>query len=220
MTLRKHFLRLSVGLLLLAPACGGGGGGSSPTTPPPPPPVQGEVWGAVGCSMTMFSVQGYAKAGGQAGWPAAAISSYPSGDISEWADLNDPRWQDFQAALDEFGAEKIWFQPCVRNRSNPNPTGVDLDQVEVIAREIQDRAPGLPIFVSALPQYVGDFCGKVGPAGSDVSQALADHLVQMGMAEPGPIVGPLNVSQTKENMCGLNESGELFVGGQLMDFFG
>jgi hypothetical protein len=205
-------------LLLLAPACGGGGGSSNPTLPPPP--AGGEVWGVVGCSMTRASVGGYAMVGGQLGWSITAINDYPGGDIDKWADLGDPRWLDFQSALAQFGAEKIWFQPCVRQRTDPNPTADDIDDVEIIVDQIANLAPGVPIFVSAFPEYIGFFCPKTGPAGPDVSQALADHLVQTGVAQPGPLVGPLELSQTIDNMCGLNDAGLVFVGNQLLAFFG
>lgn len=204
-------------------ACSSGDGGSdTPTSPPPPPPPPGasEAWGAVGCSQTQGALRGYQLVGGTKGWPRSALVGYDDGEIHVWANLNDERWETFQQALDQYGADFIWFEVCVTDRVSPTASSDDLAAAETIVSEIKRRAPGRDVYVSALADYVGIECPKTGPGGTAVAQAVADHLVAIGEGQVGPLMGPLDANTTTEDHCHANEQGQILQGQQLLDFFG
>ncbi len=200
---------------------------NTPTAPPPPPPPPASqaLWGAVGCSQTQSSIEGYVALGGTRSWPPSELEGYGGGDVLDWADLSGFRWDLFQAALDAHGAAEIWWEICVTGgRDDPVPTAGDFAAVESIAEEIRRRAPDVPIFASAVTDYVGVECWKTGEGGVQVSRSLVDHVLGLGLAQPGPIIGPLDETTTAEDgkgtRCSFNEAGRTLVGGQLLAFFG
>jgi hypothetical protein len=202
-------------LLVVATACDGGG--SSPTAPPTDTL---EVWGAVGCSQTRDAIDGYHRVGGSRGWPVEEIRGYGGGALFEWANTANSRWSLFQAALDAHGADAVWLELCVKERSDPSPTRDDLIAAETIALEIRRRAPTAVLYVSALNEYEGIVCQLSGPDGPAVSQGLADHLIALRLARRGPVVGPLDASTTRPDRCHANQQGEDLQGEQLRAFFG
>jgi hypothetical protein len=180
--------------------------------------------GAVGCSLTQESVRSYHEAGGAKFWPTSRLDGYAGGDIADWAILGDSRWNVFQQAMDALGASGIWLQVCISGgRSDAAANAEDIADVEVVAAEIQRRAPGATIYVSALPDYQPmTLCPKKGLGGPGIARDLADHLVAAGTATRGPITGPLDTMTTtaSSNNCGLDDAGRILVGGQLLGFFG
>jgi hypothetical protein len=207
--------RLASALVFVLASCSGSG--SSPTEPAAPAI---EVWGAVGCSQTRDVVDGYHLVGGTRAWPVAAVRSYSGGALFEWANLANRRWTSFQSALDEYGADAVWLEICIKGRSDPAPTAADRDAAETIVREIARRAPTAVVYASAMNDYDGVVCQLTGPAGPAVSRALADHLVAQGVARRGPVVGPLDASTVRADQCHANEAGKILQGEQLLDFFG
>lgn len=177
------------------------------------------VLGAVGCSQTRDAIQGYHRVGTGRFWPARTFLDYGGATLDNWANPNDRHWPMFQSGVARYGADAVWFEICVTERTDPEPRASDLRQAETVVQEIRRRAPGVDIYVSAQNDYVGIVCHASGPAGPTVAAAIADHLVAKGLAKPGPVVGPLDDSSTIGDDCHANRRGKLLEGRQLARFF-
>jgi len=211
-------IALTAGLAL--PGCDSGSDApQSPTDPDGGGDLVAAVFGAVGCSQTRDVVQGYHRVGAGYFWPAETFLDYGGATIDQWSNPGNRHWDLFQNGVDSFGVDGVWFQVCVLERFDPNPTATDLMQAEAIVDEIRRRAPGVTIYVSPLNDYRGVICSTSGPEGPEVATAIADHLMMLGMAQAGPIVGPLSRDTTVGDNCHANNAGKLLQGEQLAAFF-
>ncbi|MDH3498505.1 MAG: hypothetical protein OEM97_00135 [Acidimicrobiia bacterium] len=178
------------------------------------------IVGFVGCSVSQNAVAGYSRIlGGTRLWPANA--PYGGGSLGRWArDLESDRsryWTGFDEGLAENpDTTVIWFSLCTI-RGAP---GDSVDIAESIAGEVRKRLPGAVLYVSAQPDYAGGHvCELAGETGPQQMADIAAQLVDMGVALPGPLMGPLTEAQTADG-CHANDAGQELMGRQLMDFFG
>lgn len=190
-----------------------------PTDPETPPSVVTlpQLVGYAGCSVTENAVDGYHQLGGSVLW--SPDNGYPGGSISAWAlELStlSTYWQAFDSALTANpGTDAIWLQLCTSITSASQNT---FENAQVVISEINRRTGGVPIFVSAQHSYSDGICSTAGADGPAQMQAVADQLVAAKLAQAGPVVGPLSISQTTDG-CHANGDGKRLLGAQLQAFF-
>ncbi len=199
-------------------ACSEDGGNASPTTPLPPPAAT--LWGAHGCSQTRDAIFGYHMVGGQNSWPDSAVDRYGGGDLLKWQDPNYDKWAYFETAVGTYGAEVIWFQICVSNRKTPEVTDIDRRAAEAVVEHILEIAPGATLYASGMPEFVDIFCQQADVYGSEVSVGIADYVVSLGLAQPGPVMPPLDPTTLTSDNCHANDAGMRQQGSQVLAFFG
>ena len=152
-------------------------------------------------------------------WPANA--PYGGGSLGRWAhDLDADRsryWNGFDDVLaDHPDTTVVWFSLCTIRGGAADNTDV---AAEILA-EVRERLPDAVVYVSAQPAYSGGhLCELAGETGPDKMADIASELVEMGLALPGPEMGPLSGDQTADG-CHANDDGQELMGRQLFDFFG
>jgi hypothetical protein len=175
--------------------------------------------GYVGCSMSKNAVEGYDTVGGANMWSFRA--PYGGGTIGRWNDdITSDRgnyWGGFDKELDlNPETTMLWWNLCTVKGSPQD----SYEHALLILDEIQQRIPGVAVYVSAQPAYTGDHvCALAGPGGPEKMQDVAAQLVAAGVAQPGPVMGPLDKSETRDG-CHANDQGMAVLGQQLFDFFG
>lgn len=184
--------------------------------------------GIVGCSMTKNANEGYASLGGTKFWSNGGLG-YGAGSIYRWL-LDEPNpkfhgyWWDFTTRLAaEPATDAIVWGLCTTNGStndyDPGPP-VNIDNALAVLAGIEERAPGIPIYVIAQPDYTGATCDLAGSSGPSNMLALRDELVAGGHVLLGPDQGPLDSSQVGSDDCHANTAGKQLLGSQLLAFFG
>lgn len=175
--------------------------------------------GLVGCSLTQDAASSYAAAGGDRLWRVEDIETYDGGDPEAWADPDATRWWTaFDAARARYpDTNAIWWQMC--NSYRTTSESVPYETVLGILDQIQARAPGVQVYVSAAPARVGYQCYLETAAGQELCKGYEDRLVAEGRALRGPALTPLKQEQTRDG-CHTNEAGEQVWGGDVLAFFG
>ncbi len=183
--------------------------------------VSGELEGTVGyvgCSMSQNSVEGYEAVGGTNMWTFRL--PYGGGTIGRWNDGLSGRgdyWGGFDKALDlNPDTSSVWWNLCTVKGSPQD----SFENAVSVLDEIQNRIPGVDVFVSAQPPYAdGHVCALAGDGGPELMEQLAQQLVDAGLVQQGPDMGPLTKAETRDG-CHANEDGQQILGQQLLDFFG
>lgn len=174
--------------------------------------------GFVGCSMSQNSVEGYEAVGGSNMWTFRL--PYGGGTIGRWNDGLGGRgdyWGGFDKGLElDPDTTAIWWNLCTIKGSPQD----SFENAVHILDEIRTRIPDARVFVSAQPTYSeGHVCGLAGEGGPELMVQLSAALVEAGLVEQGPTMGPLSQPQTRDG-CHANEDGQRLLGQQLLDFFG
>jgi len=176
--------------------------------------------GYLGCSMTVNAIEGYHSEGGTTLW--GEVGDFGGGTISAWAGLlptSKTYWSGFDAILAKNpGTKAVWMELCisVKKGGTANDT---YENALVVRQEILKRIPNAVIYVSAQPMYTeGHVCGIAGADGPAKMQEIADKLVANGLAQKGPVLGPLATGQTADP-CHANASGKSTMGKQMVEFF-
>ncbi len=176
--------------------------------------------GYLGCSITVNAIEGYHSLNGKTLWQGE-IGEFGGGGISAWSDLTSTSnlyWQGFTELLETHPrTSTIWIELCTSARRAEYDT---YDNLLAIRNQILSLIPNATIYVSAQPDYLdGHVCGIAGNDGPMKMQSFVDQLVASGLAEQGPIIGPLTKSQTTDG-CHANKEGKDLMGRQLKEFFG
>lgn len=170
----------------------------------------------VGCSNTRMTVQGYELAGGSSFWPTPG-SVYNGGTVPRWA--AGYYWSQF-GYLEAQGGKPaaIWLQVCLL--STESNLDADIAAGVRVILELNDREPGVPIYVSALSSFPDHVCKLTGANGPATAQKVADWLVAHGLALPGPAMPGLTIGLTRGDGCHPNPDGAALEGDALREFFG
>ena len=179
--------------------------------------LEGTV-GYVGCSMSQNSVEGYEAGGGTNMWTFRL--PYGGGTIGRWNDAISGRgdyWGGFDKALDlDPNTSVIWWNLCTVKGSPQD----SFENAVKILDQIENRIPGVEVYVSAQPPYAdGHICALAGDGGPELMEQLAQQLIDAGLVGRGPNMGPLTKAETRDG-CHANEAGQEVLGQQLLDFFG
>ncbi len=193
---------------------------AGPVPTPGPDDMPDGTVGFVGCSVSQNAVAGYSRIlGGDRFWPANA--PYGGGSIGRWvSDLDRPGsryWTGFEENLASYPDTRvIWYSLCTI-RGAP---GDNVEMATLVVEEILERVPDAVIYVSGQPGYAGGhLCELAGETGPEQMAEVAQGLVDLGLARPGPTMGPLTADQTVDG-CHANEAGQELMGRQLLEFFG
>jgi hypothetical protein len=169
--------------------------------------------------MSKNAVEGYEVVGGDSMWSFRA--PYGGGTIGRWNDdIESDRgnyWGGFEKELDlNPNTTVLWWNLCTA-KAGPQDS---FENAKAVLEEIQQRIPGVIVYVSAQPAYTdGHVCALAGPGGPEKMQEIADQLIEAGLALQGPTMGPLQKSETRDG-CHANDDGIVVLGQQLVDFFG
>lgn len=174
--------------------------------------------GFVGCSFSNNAVNGYKNLGGKRFWDI--IPQYNGGSLSVWAagvGSDNRYWNAFAASLRENpNTTTIWWQLC----NSPQETEDALyAAAQKVLTELKRRLPQASIYASAQHNYSGGHVCRSEPDGPARMQRLAQRLAGEGLVLPGPVMGPLAESQTRDG-CHANADGMRVLGQQLLSFFG
>lgn len=172
--------------------------------------------GLVGCSMTVDAAEGARRLGGTVLWPPRELG-YGRGSVARWSEIEDGDgfWERLGAALDrEPATEGLWWQLCTNGSEDD-----DSAHALIVMSELEERLPGVSIYVSAQPAYAdGHVCTSAGPDGPGRMQELAVELVETGRVEQGPVFSPLRPDQLVDS-CHAGEEGKEQMGRELLRFF-
>jgi hypothetical protein len=179
--------------------------------------------GYIGCSNSRDSVIGYHATVGNKNylWPAYNIGG---GSIEQWADIWSPYWMAFQGMVASYGKPRaVWVQLCEKLPEDP----VTYAQVVAMLGNLKNKVPGAVAYISAIngysPSTLCHLMGNLTPAG--LAQGNADtnawalQAVKDGLAQAGPIMGPLTPQLVLTDDCHPNDAGMALLGGQLKNFF-
>ncbi len=185
--------------------------------------------GAVGCSNTSQSVDGYDFVGGAAFWPAKEVKNAAGGigrgSMDRWADLSSQYWDYLETMFARYpDTTAVWWQICLvlvlRPGDSPTPSAEEIATARLIYDEIQRRKPGVQVYVSGLNGYDGITCEALGANGAVAAAALAQELADTTNASLGPTMTPLNATNHRGDQCHGGESAVEAWGHDLMAFFG
>ena len=171
--------------------------------------------GYVGCSNSQMSVQGYRLNNAKNRiWP-----DYDTGGkgMDEWANPNDSAWNGFDQKVKTYGQPvAVWVQICQVSFND------SLGVIKKAIDNLKQHAPSTTVYISAINSYSPpDVCPTIGPFQSGLA-GMAQSAVQSGLGLAGPNLGPLTQSQVASDYfgtCHPNDSGKVFLGKQLGDFF-
>lgn len=169
----------------------------------------------IGCSNSGQSVSGYHKNPGNKGkfW-----QPYQTGgkSVDAWANVNHKAWELFDDEIRRNGQpDAVWVQLCEDERKP-----VTYEDVKKIFEILADRVDTQKFFISSVNSFEPyDMCRRLGEDANADTVAFADKIAFEGIAERGPELGPLTTKTAKDDGCHPNESGELYLGKQLLDFF-
>lgn len=169
----------------------------------------------IGCSNSGQSVSGYHKNPGNKGkfW-----QPYQTGgkSVDTWANQNHKAWVLFDDEIKRNGQpDAVWVQLCEDERKPAT-----YEDVKKIFEILADRVDTQEFFISSVNSFEPyDMCRRLGDDANADTVAFADKIAFEGIAERGPELGPLNTETVKDDGCHPNESGELYLGKQLVDFF-
>lgn len=169
--------------------------------------------------MSKNATEGYEIVGGTNMWSFRA--PYGGGTIGRWNDdINSDRgnyWGGFEKELDLHpNTTVLWWNLCTA-KAGPQDS---FENALAVLDEMQTRIPGVTVYVSSQPAYTdGHVCALAGPGGPEKTQEIADQLIDAGMVLEGPLMGPLQKSETRDG-CHANDDGTVILGQQLLDFFG
>jgi hypothetical protein len=217
---------------------GSGSAGSGPQPSPTaiPTAVPSGPVAFIGCSNTKDAVAGYQALGGQRLWPA--VPGFGGGTVKAWAlNIGTDSFKHWAATTlqDRLrghpGTRAVWWQLCaLADQDDATNYAAALD----VLAEIRKLFPGATVYVSALNGFLAPHvCDLAGAAGPKRLQALADRLVRMRLAAPGPKVGALRSAfqtpsagttaqnnETGPDGCHPNDAGDRKLGRSLLASFG
>ena len=200
-----------------------------PSTPqsslqPATPPEQGVgLIGVVGCSNTDQSVTGYSGVSSQ---DRLISGDLGGGTASIWGDPGNNSYAEYWGIYDSRrpadGLDDAWVQICLRTNDHGGVFDQpEMDWISHIVEQLQQRDPGINVWISPINFYEGVVCDAIGPDGSEIAAQTADWAAaSVSGAFRGPDLGPVSASQTAlRDNCHLNDAGRRLVGGQLVEFF-
>ncbi len=177
----------------------------APATALPAVATTGRV-GFIGCSNTSNAIEGYHTVSSEEtfwDW-----MDYGGGSVDFWADPGSTYWDKFDSALAAHpGTEAIWWELCTHKNEGSNAT------VDAIVALIRQRLPNVAIYASPL-----DDTPTCARGDAVTSQGYVDYLVGKGSVLAGPVMTPLNSSQTDDG-CHGNAAGKQVWGQDLAVFF-
>jgi len=190
--------------------------------------------GAIGCSNSRDTVNGYHLDGGARFWQLSS-GQYGGGTLVAWAgnDLNNTYWSQFELLLSQHpDTTRIWWSLCTHSTDT---NAQNFAAALAIVAKVRQLIPNAVIFVSAVNGYEAPHvCSLLGARGPQRMQALADALVsQKSVQAAGPDVGSLisinqtpsdgattDNTQTQSDGCHPNTTGSRHLGRALRTFFG
>ena len=142
--------------------------------------LEGTVADTSGCSMSQNSVEGYEAGGGTNMWTFRL--PYGGGTIGRWNDAISGRgdyWGGFDKALDlDPNTSVIWWNLCTVKGSPQD----SFENAVKILDQIENRIPGVEVYVSAQPPYAdGHICALAGDGGPELMEQLAQQLIDAGL---------------------------------------
>ncbi len=199
-------------------------GTPQPSLQPATPPEQGAgLVGVVGCSNTDQSVTGYLEVSGK---DRLIPGDLGGGTASIWGDPGNKSYSEYWAFYDSRrpadGLSDAWVQLCLRTSDHGGVFDQsEMDWMSHIVEQLQQRDPGINVWISPLNFYDGVVCDAVGSDGPEIAAQMADWgAASLSGAFRGPDLGPISANQTSQrDNCHLNDSGRALVGGQLVEFF-
>ncbi len=193
------------------------------TAPPSNALVDGQI-GVVGCSNTAMAAAGYDVV---SDLDLLTQGGLTGGSVAVWGNDGPRRYDRYWGFYDERrpaeGYSGAWFQLCIRTTEHGGSfnDAVRLWVAHVIG-EIQERDPGIPIWVSGVNTFEeGHLCPTVGPEGPAIAAEAADWAAaNIDGVERGPDIGPVLASQFDPGeACHPNLEGQAVLGAQLVEFF-
>lgn len=178
--------------------------------------------GYIGCSNTRDSVTGYHAVSGNKNylWPSYGIDR---GRIDLWAKEPSSYWTLFQSMVNLYGTPRVvWVELCENAQQFPNSYAQVVSMLGVLKQKVATAIA----YISAINGYNPTLCSLMGnltPTG--LAQANADtnawasKAVSDGLAQAGPVMGPLTPQLVKSDNCHPNQAGMELLGQQLHDFF-
>ena len=177
----------------------------------------------VGCSNTGQAVVGYTD--------ASALDRLSFGDLGGgaaniWGDPTHARyslyWDLYDTRRPAAGYVETWVQLCIRSGDHGGVFDDDeMAWITHIVEQLNQRDPGIVVWISPLNFYEGIVCDSVGEIGPEIAAEASDWAATSlsGVAR-GPDLGPLTPDMigVRDN-CHPNKSGEALLGSQLVTFF-
>jgi len=179
--------------------------------------------GYIGCSNTRESVSGYHAISGNKNylWPPYNMGG---GRIDLWADASSSYWMSFQGMVSTYGKPKaVWVQLCENVPDAVN----NYAQVTAMLGILKSKIPTAVVYISAINAYnPATLCPLMGPLtssglaqGNVDTNAWALQAAIDGLAQVGPVMGPLTPQLVLTDDCHPNDAGMALLGGQLKSFF-
>jgi len=172
--------------------------------------------GYIGCSNTEQSVAGYHSVSDKGYfWPPYSTGGF---GITAWSRPDTTAWMLFDQMVAKYGQPKaVWVELCEQAVSPVNFTSVR-DELNILRAH---TTPSAVFYISPLNLYAqGILCPATGPHGVNDTIGFVNEAVVQGLAQRGPVLGPLATSLLQSDMCHPNSAGQTLLGNQLAGFFG
>lgn len=182
------------------------------------------VIGIVGCSNSAIAAAGYDEVSDR---DYLTQGSLTGGSVEVWANTRVARYDRYWGMYDERrpadGYTGTWLQLCIRTSEHRGSFNDDIKGwIEHIVGQIQERDPGIPIWISPVNTFADDvICDTIGKEGPAIAAEAADWAADnVPGVERGPDLGPINESQMDPTSeCHPSRDGSLVLGEQLVEFF-
>lgn len=195
------------------------------TTSAPDEPGRGTgVIGVVGCSNSAIAAAGYDAVSDRDYLTQGGLTG---GSVEVWGNPRPARYQRYWGMYDSRrpadGYTGTWVQLCIRTTEHHGSFNDNIKGwIEEIIGQIQERDPGIPIWISPVNTFADDVdCSTIGPEGPAIAAEAADWAVaNLPGVERGPDLGPISADQMDPtSACHPNRDGSLVLGEQLVEFF-
>ncbi len=193
------------------------------TSAPAPEVVAGQI-GVVGCSNTAMAAAGYEVL---SDLDLLSQGGLTAGSVAVWGNEGTGRSARYWGLYDERrpagGYQAAWVQLCIREQEHEGSFNSRIEGwIERIIAEIEERDPGIPIWVSGVNTFEdGHVCRTIGPDGAAIAAEAADWAAATidGVGR-GPDLGPvLTTHLDPGESCHPNLAGQAVLGEQLVAFF-
>jgi len=182
------------------------------------------VIGIVGCSNSAIAAAGYDTVSERDYLTQGGLTG---GSIAVWGNPGVGRYNRYWGIYDQRrpadGYTGSWLQLCVRTTEHNGSFNEDMKAwLEHIVGEIQERDPGIPIWISPVNTFEDDVvCLTIGPDGPAIAAEAADWGAEnLTGVERGPDLGPISAEQIDPGeTCHPNLAGQGLLGEQLVAFF-
>lgn len=149
------------------------------------------------------------------------------GSVAVWGKPGLGRYNRYWGIYDQRrpsdGYTGSWLQLCVRTTEHNGSFNEDMKiWIEHIVGEIQDRDPGIPIWISPVNEFAADLvCLTIGEEGPAIADEAADWAAEnLSGVERGPDLGPISAEHLDPGeTCHPNLDGQRLLGEQLVEFF-